>query len=68
MKPHCDAGRFHAGRPLDGNRRAELQRDLLLHGWQMRSPDQALEKRILHIRHCRCLVVSASPGWRSGLV
>jgi hypothetical protein len=32
----------------------ELQRDLLLHGWQIRSPDQALEKRSLHIRHCRC--------------
>lgn len=65
MKPRGDAGRFHAGRPLDGNRRAELQRDFLLHCWQMRSPDQALEKRTLHIKHCRCLVVPVS---RSGLV
>jgi hypothetical protein len=36
-----------------------------LHCWQMRSPDQALEKRTLHIKHCRCLVVPVS---RSGLV
>ncbi len=59
---------IHAGRLLDGNRMPELQRDFLLHSGQMRSPDQALKKRILHIKHWRCLVVPASPGWRSGLV
>jgi hypothetical protein len=52
----------HIGRLLDGNRMAELQKDFLLHDGQMRSPDQALEKRVLHIRHCRCLVVPASLG------
>jgi hypothetical protein len=59
---------IHAGRLLDGNRTPELQRDFLLHEEQMRSPDHALKKRILHIRHRRCLVVPASPGWRSGFV
>jgi hypothetical protein len=59
---------FHAGRLLDGNRMPELQRDFLLHDWQMRSPDHALEKRILHIRHCRCLAAPASPGSRCDLV
>jgi hypothetical protein len=39
-----------------------------LHNGQIRSPDQALKKRTLHIKHWRCLVVPASPGWRSGLV
>ena len=58
---------FHAGRLLDGNRMPELQSDFLLHDWQTRSPDQVLEKRSLHIRHCRCLVVPASPGSRWGL-
>jgi hypothetical protein len=52
----------HAGRLLDGKRMPELQRDFLLHEGQMRSPDQALKKRILHIKHWRCLVVPASPG------
>ena len=49
---HFSSG-FHAGRLFDGNRMPELQRDFLLHDWQTRSPDQVLEKRILHIRHCR---------------
>jgi hypothetical protein len=56
-------GRY-VGRLLDGNRMPEFQRDLFLHDWQMRSPDQALEKRILHIRHCRCLAAPASPASR----
>jgi hypothetical protein len=53
---------------LDGNRMTELQRYFFLHGGQIRSPDHLLEKRVLHMRHRRCLVVPASPGWRSGLV
>jgi hypothetical protein len=57
------SGRY-VGRLLDGNRMPELQRDFLLHDWQMRSPDQALEKRALHIRHCRCLAVPASSASR----
>jgi hypothetical protein len=54
----------YVGRLLDGNRMPELQRALFLHDGQMRSPDQALEKPILHIRHCRRLVVPASSASR----
>lgn len=52
----------------DGARTPERQIDLALQDLQMRSPDQVLSKRDVHIRHCRGLDAPGMPASRAGLL